>query len=865
MTTGTGLPAFPGRAVLRLFERVADLPPQERVALLDAECPDTEMRAQVDALLSAHDALASGISERARFLRALDHVHAASLLANGDADRLTAFDDLPDRIGRYRMIRPLGRGGMGVVGVAHDADLDRLVAIKLLQRDVSTDPDARTRFLTEARAASALDHPAIATIYEIGETEDGRLFIVMSYHGDTTLRARLAEGPLTVPEAVRIAMDVAEGLCCAHERGIVHRDIKPANLIVERERTTRIIDFGLAKLAGHAITQPELRLGTAAYMSPEQTRGDPIDGRTDVWSLGVVLYEMLAGARPFRHESLEGMVYAIRHDPPAPLTEDRPEIPSPLAAIVSRCLAKEPRLRFQTADELLRALRALPEERTQQGLELRLRRMGKIAAAGVATGVMALAAVVASRPPDGGGATATPTASIAVLPFSNLGSQRDDAYLADGITEDVLSTLGQLRGLRVAGRTSSPALRERADAGEVGRRLGVRYVLDGSVQRAGERLRVVVRLVDAAEGVQIWTRRYDREIAELFVLEDEISRAVAGALELKVLPLDDRTIGLRRTANLEAHDMYLRGRYAWNRRTEDGFREAVTWFRAAIARDSAYAAAYAGLSDAYRLLGTYGFLPGSETFAEAASAARRAVSLAPRSGEAHAALAGTLQAQGRYREADQAFRRAISLDPDHAHARHWYAFLLATLGRIEEAQREMTQARALDPFSLSIRVTEARLKLHAGDAGLAIASLEDGISMDSTNPWAWYVLALAKSRQDRRDEAIAAVRAGLERVPGEPRLAGAHAALTADAGDTLSALAILDRLRRTSNRESIAYGLATAFAALGQPDSAFAWLGRVAWNSEYLFSLRTDPLLDPLRSDPRYRALGIELGIPGWP
>ncbi|HEX7122101.1 MAG TPA: protein kinase, partial [Gemmatimonadaceae bacterium] len=748
------------------------------------------------------------------------------------------------------------------------------------------------------RAASALDHPSIATIYEIGETDDGRLFIALAYYGDETLRARIAGGPLPISDAVRIATQVAEGLRVAHARGIVHRDIKPANLLLTPDGGVRIIDFGIAKLAGGATTRPTLRLGTAAYMSPEQSLGDPVDARTDLWALGVVLYEMLTGVRPFRQERPDALIFGIRLDAPAPPTVVRPDTPDALSALVMRCLEKDPEQRFQSAEALLEALRALPGEdvppggsqtpadhdpshsgvaahalrdepatvapaRRDAASGRRWRAKSLIAAVG--TLVLATTiAVMADRGVRDQPGPGPPPTSLAVLPLVNVGNDPSNAYLADGITEDLLNVLAQVPGLRVAARTSSFAFREGGDVRAIGEQLDVRYLLEGSVQRAADRLRVGVRLVDAADGAPIWSRDYDRVVQDLFVVEDEISREVAAALRVRVLGIGDRIATAERAPDLETHDLYLRGRYAWNRRTEEGFNEAVGWFQAAIARDSTYAAAWAGLADAYRLLGTYGFLPGSEGFAAAEMAARRAVALAPRSAAARAALAGSL-GQRSAADAEPAFRTALELDPNHADARHWYAFFLAIEGRRAEALEQIAKARALEPLSSSIRATEARLLLYAGEVERAVASLEEGLRSDSTMPWMWYALAVAYGMEERVDEAIRAAQRAIALVPDEPRLTSTLSALLAAAGDTIGARSIAERVRRLGGRESVAYGLAVAFAALGEADSAFAWLHRVPWNSEYTFSLRADPLLAPLRSDARYRALGAELGLPSWP
>ena len=460
-------------------------------------------------------------------------------------------------IGPYVIAAELGRGGMGVVYRAQDPRLDRQVAIKVLPPDLTRDATAKQRFLQEAKAASALDHPNICTIHEINETGDGQLYLVMAHYEGETLKERIARGPLALDDAIEIATQVGQGLAKAHAAGIVHRDIKPANLMVTADGTVKILDFGLAKLAGsEGVTQTGTTVGTVAYMSPEQARGDEVDHRTDIWSLGVVLHEMLTGQQPFRGENFLAISKAILENPSPTLTGEA----GALNGVVGRALTKNSVDRYQAVADLLDELRSAAAPSTP-----------------------------AARHPD--------VPSIAVLPFDNMSADPEQQYFCEGMAEEIINALAALDGLHVASRTSAFLAKEkRFDIAEIGKRLKVGAVLEGSVRKAGNRLRVTGQLINVSDGYHVWSERYDRDMDDVFAVQDEIARAVVDKLKVKLLGEQNAPIIRRPIDNLEAYNLFLQGRYYWTRATGPALEKSLECFTRALAVEPAYAQAHAGIA-----------------------------------------------------------------------------------------------------------------------------------------------------------------------------------------------------------------------------------------------------------------------------
>ena len=493
-------------------------------------------------------------------------------------------------LGPYTITAELGHGGMGVVYTAQDPRLKRQVAIKLLTADLTRDETAKQRFLQEAQAASALDHPNICTIFEINETDDGQLYLVMAYYEGETLKQRIERGPLALNEAVDIATQVGQGLAEAHGAGIVHRDIKPANLLIAKGGVVKILDFGLAKLAGtEGVTQTGTTVGTVAYMSPEQARGQEVDQRTDIWSLGVVLYEMLAGQQPFQGENLLAISNAILESQPVSLTRLRAGTSPALAQVVTRSLANSRDGRYQSVADLLDDLRHAADS----------------------------AAQTASQPE---------VPSIAVLPFADMSPEKDQDYFCEGMAEEIINALTKLEGLKVASRTSAFQFKGQSqDIRRIGDALNVKTVLEGSVRTAGNRLRVMAQLIDIADGYHLWSERYDRQMDDVFDIQDEISLAIADALKIRLVGDGAAPKVARHTDDLDAYHLYLQGRHHWFSRYMGGLERAQRYFDLAIEKDPSYAAAHAGAAQVYVILGLYGFMPPKAVFPRAKAAARRAL------------------------------------------------------------------------------------------------------------------------------------------------------------------------------------------------------------------------------------------------
>jgi eukaryotic-like serine/threonine-protein kinase len=626
------------------------------------------------------------------------------------------FDQLREALAdRYRLERELGRGGMATVYLAHDLKHKRDVAVKVLDLDVGTTLGPE-RFQREIQLAAGLVHPHIVPVFDSGDVI-GRLWYVMPYIRGESLRARLErDGMLGVPAALRITREVAEALDYAHRHGVVHRDVKPENILLA-EGQALLADFGIARAAvgavsGHTRTAATLTLGTPTYMSPEQAGGDAeVDGRSDVYSLGCVVYEMLAGSPPFAGRSLPAAIASRLMGPPPPVGQFRPDLPPQIGEVLARALAFGAAERFETAGTLAQAVDlafAQPLESAAKPVPARAPRSGRrrhaflltMAAVILAAGAFLWRARTSGR---------VEAASVAVLPFTDLSPERSHAYLGDGMAETLINALANVEGLDVAARTSAFAFRDAAkDVRRIGRELGVATVLEGSVQRAGDRLRVTAQLVKTSDGLHLWSENFDRDTKDIFAVQDEVARAVVAALKGKLVAgAGSATTG--GTTKPTAYDAFLLGRFYWNKRTADDLVRAADYFSQAIRSDSSYAQAWSGLAAAYVLFipGEYG-VPGinpDSILSLAEVAARRAIALAPELGEAHTSLGQVLQYRLQRVESRKAFERGIALGPDYATAHQWYAYDLMIQNQWDEAIGEMERAKQLDPLSLIIIVS----------------------------------------------------------------------------------------------------------------------------------------------------------------
>ena len=756
--------------------------------------------------------------------------------------RVTTQPPVPALLGdlladRYRIEEEIGRGGASTVYLAEDLKHGRKVAIKLFRPAPGGNYEPQ-RFLREIRIAARLAHPQILPLHDSGEVEPDRpdgprlLYFVMPYAGCESLRNRLArEGPLPVDVALRITRAVAAALGYAHRHGIVHRDIKPENILLQ-EGEPVVADFGVATAVSAAagdsvyVTDRGFAVGTPAYMSPEQATAEPgLDGRCDQYSLGCVLYEMLAGDPPFAGTGARATMARHAIEAPAPIGTRRPNVPVAIERALARALAKEPADRFPTMQEFADALVApVPE-------------------------------IIPAAAPG----TAREARTIAVLPFVNASGDAENEYLSDGITDELIHALGKVEGLNVASRTSVFALKGiKEDVRNLGARLGVSAVLEGTVRRSGNRLRITAQLSGMAEGRTLWSERYDRELKDVFEIQDEIARTIVTTLRSTLL----RDLGdappVRYTANLTAYHLYLKGRYWWNRRTQSAIAEGIKYFERAIEEDAGYALAYTGLADSYALQVDYRGAPVREGMERARSLARRALELDDTLAEAHTSLAWVFFIHDwDWLAAAAEFRRAIELNPAYSVARQWHSWFLTAMGRTEASLSEGRIAAELDPASVSIRRSIGWLHYYARQPRESLDHLRRALAMNPTAEENHRLLGLAYLQLGLYDEAAAAFRESVASSES-PALATAGLGLVATAkGRTTEARGILDGLYAESEERYVTpVAFAMLHAGLREADRAFEWLDRAVDDRRgWLAYLKVEPLLDPLRGDPRFGRL----------
>jgi TolB-like protein/Tfp pilus assembly protein PilF len=772
---------------------------------------------------------------------------------------------------------------MGEVYRAKDARLGREVAIKVLPASFSADPDRLRRFEQEARAAGMLNHPNITAIYDIG-THEGGPYVVQELLEGETLHSVLSGGRLPTKKAVDYSIQIAHGLAAAHEKGIVHRDLKPDNLFVTKNGPVKILDFGLAKLTHSeprsgpesnlltetAGTEPGVVMGTLGYMSPEQVRGTPADARSDIFAFGAILYEMLSGKRAFRGDSAADTMSAILKEDPPELSVTNQSISPGLERIVRHCLEKNPQARFHAARDVAFALEeasaaAAPSGTAAAPAESRPR--ARLWAAGAVIAALLVIAVFAFRPLQerfSRGATSGPIQAIAVLPLENFSRDPEQEYFADGMTEELITELAQIRSLRVISRTSAMAYKgTKKQIPEIGRELHVDAVLEGSVQRAGQRVRVTAQLVRAGTDEHIWAKSYERDLKDILSLQNEVAKAVALEVQAAVTPQEQARLASARAVDPEVHELYLRGRQHVNMGVEKELREGIKLFEQALAKDPRDARSWAGLADAWAGLSDF-YVPPREAMPKAKEAAEKALQLDDSLADAHTSLGNILMSYDwKWAEAEQQFRRALELNPGYAPAHDLYGTFLALMGRKSEWPKESRLAIELDPLSPLVHNDMGWNAMLSRQPDEAIAPLRRAIEIEPSFGLPRACLAITLAQKGLSSEAVAEARKASE-VDDSPLVLASAAGATALAGDRVRARQMLERLNEiTRTRWVCPYEVGVIYVYLGEKDEAFRRLemGYEA-RSVCMPLLKMDPRLDPIRSDPRYADLFRRLGFP---
>jgi len=744
---------------------------------------------------------------------------------------------------RYQVIEELGRGGMGKVYKVYDREINEKIALKLLKPEISGGEKNIERFRDELKLARQISHRNVCRMFDLNRHE-GIYYITMEYVPGEDLKSMLRMmGPLSSGKSILIIKQVCKGLAEAHRRGIIHLDLKPQNIMIDKEGTVRIMDFGIARsLGAKDKREAGTLIGTLAYMSPEQVEGKEVDLRSDIYSLGVILFEMLTGDLPFEKEPPGRAAWREKSFvPPDPRTVN-PLIPEDLSRLVLRCLEKDRAQRYQDAEELLQQLREI-----QKGIPT---------TDGIFPGARRDSEEIHEEKPKN---------SIAVLPFADLSPEKDQEYFCDGMTEELISVLAKIDELKVASRTSAFQFKgERQDIRQIGDTLKVRSVLEGSVRKSGNRVRITAQLIDVRDGYEIWSEKFDRNIEDIFTIQEEISLAIVDSLKVNLLQEEREALAKRSTQNAEAYKLYLKGRYFWNRRYEGGLQKSIEFFHQAIATDPRYALAYTGIADSYSLLAHYGFLPPREASPKAKAAAEKANEIDQNLAEAHASLGRIkLHYEWDWSAAEKELRRALELNPRYPTGLEWYSLYLMIMGRFDEAIVEAKKALELDPLSLIINAVLGGIYYFAGMIPESIEQFRKTVEIDPQFSVTYLFQAGALEAMGRRQDAVDSLKKLVRLTGNSPFALGYYGGALALAGQKDQALKILDDLIELSKKRFVSpLYIAMVYIGFDDRDKVFEYLEKAYEEREsFLAFLNTWPQFQGLRSDDRFQALVKKMGF----
>ena len=765
-------------------------------------------------------------------------------------------------ISHYKILEELGRGGMGIVYKAEDTRLDRTVAIKVLSTHLDSDSEAKKRFIHEAKTASSLDHPNVGYIHEIGETDDGQLFIAMAFYVGEPIGDIVDRGPLPIEDALNYAIQTAEGLVRAHEMGIIHRDIKPANLMVTREGVVKILDFGVSKMASQTqLTKTGASVGTTLYMSPEQARGDVTDHRVDIWALGVVLYEMLAGVRPFKSEYEPAVVYSILNEDPEFITRLRPETPAVLERVIEKALAKKADQRFRTMEEMLDALREVEEEISAGRARTRSRGLGRKHRLILNRAIAAVTVVIATlgiywwlSDPD--------PVSIAVLPLRYATADTTQNYFIDGVHEGLIGDFLKIGGWRVRGRSSVMQFRDgNTPVQEIARILDVDYVFEGIIRREGEDIQFSARLIDAPNDEYVWSGDFVDVFSAMQILQADIAQAVAAQVGVDITHREQLRFASAKPVDPEAQEAYYRGRYHWGRLTRDDLYESIRWFELAKEKDPEYAPAYAGIAETYGGLLQMGFLSPAEATSKMMVAAERALELDSTLAEVHHMMAMIKYLEWNWVEAEPYFQNAIAANPNWADSRAYYSHVLLLTGQREEGIEQADIAFELEPTSLLVQGVTAWSLLMAGDLDRAMDRFQSIVEVHPDNLMAvdglWDIYTLKQMYPDALENARA-----LYTALGESTVVAALEEGFENDGYRGAMLRAAELMAgRADSVYTPAYDVARLYLNAGRNRKALEWLERGVEERSPDAPYVIQPLWDPIRKQPRYMEIlrGVNL------